>query len=271
MGLSLLTRYNLYTKSAEFIESGNDIIKYKDESAVKNMYYDSAILIYGFEDLYNKDSTQLPTGGYEQLFQKNANDVRNKLFVNRIIESMKKKLKKKKVKEELFKLSFKKFFHYLIKSIDEYQEEIISENFVVFTKIESIRSSRKQTFLSYTYANKGLTNSLFIYFWMNFGFLYVNWMWDGVNSNSSLTKEKLEQALADSKQFLFLRTIESELRVQGNHCSIRQWCAWEIGNFYTKKKEEKYYTSLYDREESRNDMLDTFKPFKEVIDGEIKY
>lgn len=96
MGLSLLTRYNLYTKSAEFIESGNDIIKYKDESAVKNMYYDSAILIYGFEDLYNKDSTQLPTGGYEQLFQKNANDVRNKLFVNRIIESMKKKLKKRK-------------------------------------------------------------------------------------------------------------------------------------------------------------------------------
>lgn len=75
-------------------------------------------------------------------------------------------------------------------------------------------------------------------------------MWDGVNSHSSMTKSKLESALADSDQFLFLRTTNSELRVRGNNNSVRQWCAWEIGNYYTKHKDEKYYTSIYDRSKS---------------------
>ena len=110
--------------------------------------------------------------------------------------------------------------------------------------MEVVRASRKQTFLSYAYYDKGLTQAMFVYFWMRSGFLYVNWMWDGVNSHSSMTKSKLESALADSDQFLFLRTTNSELRVRGNNNSVRQWCAWEIGNYYTKHKDEKYYTSF---------------------------
>lgn len=105
---------------------------------------------------------------------------------------------------------------------------------------------------------------------MRAGFLYVNWMWDRVNSNSSITKSKLERALADSEQLLFLRTTNSELRVRGNNNSVRQWCAWEIGNYYNKHKDEKYYTSFYDRTEPRNDILDTFSPMEEVVLGEIK-
>lgn len=119
------------------------------------------------------------------------------------------------------------------------------------------------------YYDKGLTQALFYYFWRRSGLLYVNWMWDGVNNHSSVTKEKLEEALKDSNQFLFLRTTNSELRIRGNN-SIRQWCAWEIGNFYTKHKEEKYYTSFYDKIEPRNDILDTFRPMKEVVLGEIR-
>lgn len=81
---------------------------------------------------------------------------------------------------------------------------------------------------------------------------------------------ELEDALKDSNQFLFLRTTNSELRIRGNNNSIRQWCAWEIGNFYTKHKEEKYYTSFYDKTEPRNDILDTFRPMREVVLGEIR-
>ena len=40
--------------------------------------------------------------------------------------------------------------------------------------------------------------------------------------------------------------------------------------FYTKHKEEKYYTSFYDKIEPRNDILDTFRPMKEVVLGEIR-
>ncbi len=137
--------------------------------------------------------------------------------------------------------------------------------------IKDLSTQKRQTFLSYAYDDKGVTLALFYYFWKRSGFLYVNWMWDGLNSHSSITKNNLESALSCSEQFLFLRTPNSELRVQGNNNSIRQWCAWEIGNFYTKCGEEKYFTSFYDKAEPRrNDILDTFKPMKEVLNGEIK-
>ena len=32
----------------------------------------------------------------------------------------------------------------------------------------------------------------------------------------------------------------------------------------------KYYTSFYDKTEPRNDILDTFRPMKEVVLGEIQ-
>lgn len=95
-------------------------------------------------------------------------------------------------------------------------------------------------------------------------------MWNGVNSNSSITKKILEDELNRSKQLLFLRTINSELRIRGNH-NIRRWCSWEIGNFYTKHSDEKYYTSFYDTTEPSNDILDTFKPMKEVVYGDMRY
>lgn len=151
---------------------------------------------------------------------------------------------KKMGKKKLSTLPFKTYFRYLIKAIADYQEDIIKDNFIGLSEMEDILKNRKQTFLSYAYYDKGLTQTLFIYFWMCAGFLYVNWMWDGVNSHSSLTKSKLERAFADSEQFLFLRTTNSELRVRGNNNSVRQWCAWEIGNYYTKHKEEKLLYEL---------------------------
>ena len=173
-------------------------------------------------------------------------------------------------KEQSSSNSFKTYFRYLSKAIADYQEEVIETNFIGLSDDEIIRTARKQTFLSYAYYDKGLTQALFYYFWLRSGFLYVNWMWDGVNNHSSATKEKLEDALKDSDQFLFLRTTNSELRIRGNNNSIRQWCAWEIGNFYTKHKEDKYYTSFYDKTEPRNDILDTFRPMREVVLGEMR-
>ena len=86
----------------------------------------------------------------------------------------------------------------------------------------------------------------------------------------SAGKKILDDELNRSNQLLFLRTINSELRIRGNH-GIRQWCSWEIGNFYTKHSGEKYYTSFYDTAEPSNDILDTFKPMKEVVNGDICY
>ena len=270
MGLSSLTRYTLFMESGDYISNEDGVIQFSNPVVVRDMYYDSASLIRGFEDIVNSGKDSLPTDQYQSMFARNARDIKNKLFVDRIIELIQNQVNEKTGKEQLSTLPFKTYFRYLIKAIADYQEEIIKDNFMGLSDIESIRKARKQTFLSYAYYDKGLTQALFIYFWMRAGFLYVNWMWDGVNSNSSITKSKLERALADSDQFLFLRTTNSELRVRGNNNSIRQWCAWEIGNYYNKHKDEKYYTSFYDRAEPRNDILDTFSPMKEVVLGEIK-
>lgn len=270
MGLSSLTRYALFWESGDYIANGDEVIRFRNSIAVRDMYYDSARLIRGFEDIINSGNESLLYDEYQIMFENNAEEVQDKMFVQRITELIQNQINEKKGKEDLSSLPFKTYFRYLIKAIADYQEEIIKNNFIEFSDMEAIRTSRKQTFLSYAYYDKGLTQALFIYFWVRSGFLYINWMWDGVNSHSSFTKSKLERALADSEQFLFLRTTNSELRVRGNNNSVRQWCAWEIGNYYTKYKDEKYYTSFYDRTEPKNDILDTFRPMKEVVLGEIK-
>ena len=47
-------------------------------------------------------------------------------------------------------------------------------------------------------------------------------------------------------------------------------CMENWGEFYTKHKDAKYYTSFYDRNMPRNDILDTFRPLKEIVKGKIK-
>lgn len=267
MGFSSLTRHDLFRESGEIIENGDGVIKFRDYSSVKNMYYDSARLIRGFEDIINKEEYKYLQSEYKTLFNDNVREIKNRDFVQRISYTIEENIRNKKISNNN---SFKYFFKYLLNAIAEYQEEVIKANFIKTEDISHIRFGKNQTFLSYAYYDKGLTQALFYYFWLRSGFLYVNWMWNGVNSNSSITKKILEDELNRSNQLLFLRTINSELRTPGNH-NIRQWCSWEIGNFYTKHSDEKYYTSFYDTIEVKNDILDTFKPMKEVVNGAICY
>ena len=267
MGFSSLTRHDLFRESGEIIENGDGVIKFRDYSSVKNMYYDSARLIRGFEDIINKEEYKYLQSEYKTLFNDNVREIKNRDFVQRISYTIEKKIRNKKISNNN---SFKYFFNYLLNAIAEYQDEVITENFIGNEDISYIRSGKNQTFLSYAYYDKGLTQALFYYFWLRSGFLYVNWMWNGVNSNSSITKQILEDELNRSNQLLFLRTINSELGTTGNY-NIRQWCSWEIGNFYTKHSDEKYYTNFYDTREEPNDILDTFKPMKEVVHGAICY
>lgn len=125
-----------------------------------------------------------------------------------------------------------------------------------------------QTFLSYAYVDKGLTLGLFFYFLINHGFLYVNWMWFGSSSSAAHIKAELEKELEKSSQFLFLRTMNSELNIRSGGM-VRQWCAWEIGNFYTKHKDEKFLTNFYDSPYTSSDLLNNFNSFKFVLNGRV--
>lgn len=189
MGLSSLTRYNLFMESGDSIESDDGIVRFRDYLSVKNMYYDSARLIRGFEDIINNEERMPQMEEYQGIFDRNANEVQDLLFVQRITNQIQQQMSKKMEKEQSSSNSFKTYFRYLLKAIADYQEEVIETNFIGLSDNEIIRTARKQTFLSYAYYDKGLTQALFYYFWLRSGFLYVNWMWDGANNHSSATKE----------------------------------------------------------------------------------
>lgn len=86
MGLSSLTRYALFMESGDFIANGNEILLFRNPIIVSDMYYDSARLIRGFEDLVNSGNESLSRDEYQSIFENNAEDVQNKMVVQRITE-----------------------------------------------------------------------------------------------------------------------------------------------------------------------------------------
>ena len=122
-----------------------------------------------------------------------------------------------------------------------------------------------QIFFSHAYVDKLYSYALFRFFLKEGVFLYVDWMHEEAQHDGRKLKKTLERELSRSEQLLFLRTINSELNIQGKHV-IRQWCAWVIGNYYMKKSHhvirsnsdgvigKKYLLNLYSTEPYRNDL-----------------
>jgi hypothetical protein len=128
-----------------------------------------------------------------------------------------------------------------------------------------------QVFLSYAYVDKIYTYGLFKIFKDNGIYLYVDWMHNGLTKNIDMLKRKLNDAMKNSSQFLFLRTLNSEFGILGSG-QIRQWCSWEIGNYYTKIKTEKFYTNIYKENQGSkpSSLLDTFQPLKYLHNGKMR-
>lgn len=183
---------------------------------------------------------------------------------NNVHEEIEDKTKKKG------NMNIRAFIVIVFKKMAEYHNTLIENDFSHPWFDENngtVFGPLPQTFLSYSYDDKGLALGLFLFFLTRGGFLYVNWMWSGVNPNSKITKAQLEKELAHSGQLLFLRTLNSELEYYGGS-QIRQWCSWEIGNYYTKRNDEKFIIDFYGNKE-KNDLLQSFKPLSYVIDGKI--
>ena len=114
MGLSSLTRYNLFMESGDSIGSGDGIVRFRDYLSVKNMYYDSARLIQGFEDIINNEERMPQMEEYQGIFDRNANEVQDLLFVQRITNQIQQQMSKKMEKEQSSSNSFKTYFRYLL-------------------------------------------------------------------------------------------------------------------------------------------------------------
>ena len=137
------------------------------------------------------------------------------------------------------------------------------------TEKELDKSWPNKVFLSYAHDDKLYTYGLYIYFKLYGVYLHVDWMHNGVIDDPHLLKKTLDNDMAKCDQFLFCRSINSELRVKGGQ--VRQWCSWEIGNYYCKRLNQKFYTQIYDGSVllGKSALLDTLKPLSGILGGKL--
>lgn len=205
----------------------NSIFFRGQANEIRKMFQNSATLI---KNLENRPDNEKREFSFRSLYDENLGNVEHDSFIESVQAEMQRSF-------EGDRFNYDQLLNRLIRSIASYQNRIIGKYLVLLSIDNSVRlrNNRPQSFLSYAYLDRGLSLALFYYFLRNKAFLYVDWMWRGAVGNGRQLKYDLNRALCRSNQLLFLRTPNSELKIQGGNGCIRQWCAWEIGNFYAKR------------------------------------
>ncbi|MFU2164872.1 hypothetical protein ACMZ6Z_08870 [Streptococcus pluranimalium] len=132
-----------------------------------------------------------------------------------------------------------------------------------------------QVFLSHAYVDRIYTLGLFLYFYDKGIYLYIDWMHQAQGLLTKKIKNNLLSAINNSAQLLFLRTLNSELGLQGGSRQIREWCAWEIGTFDYKSNNassEGFYIDRYRQNrqvKSRSQLIQDYQPLRAIKNGRL--
>lgn len=197
-------------------------------------------------------------------------------FIEEIQQLIEKEQKEKVLFERMIK-RLNKFNDKHIKDISDFfdnryiypkQKNISTDFYIERMKRYYNRKVYTRVFLSYAYTDKLYTGALYCYFLGKGIELYIDWMHNPYLKDGKVLKEKLRENLAQSEQFLFLRSVNSELHLGGSYY-VRPWCAWELGNYYEHIKDEKYYISLYGTPPMNNMQLDGLKMLKGIHSGRL--
>lgn len=185
--------------------------------------------------------------------------------------------KKRKIKTDIRRIISK-----VLDTIAELQNEQIED--IEIDDIVRIINEKKeytdlrkknQVFLSHAFVDKLYTLGLFLYFYDQNVYLYVDWMHQPKNSKTKKLKDNLIQEIKKSDQLLFLRTLNSELALQGGKRQIREWCAWEIGTFDYKTNgldESRFYIDRFrqnKQSKSRSQLIQDFQPLVGIKNGSL--
>lgn len=244
--MSEYTRESLYLEMAKYY--------LENDSVLSQMYKDSASLISGLErNLFEKNKNLMA----EEFFNvyNNREGKETSGFTESVNISFMEKISEKNDRNgERKRYNYSQLFYFLVNSIIENQDKIIESKIIDIQKISQSDYEKnkdkdktkewKQVFLSYAYIDKGISLALFNSLLSYNIYLYVDWMHNNKISDGISLKNILEKELGKSDKLLFLRTINSELRVFGGPM-VRQWCAWELGCYYRINKGNKYYLDFY--------------------------
>lgn len=262
-----LTRSQLFGLISK--ESNKAIIKtlFRDPDSIEKLFDESSIFILAFESQLLEEKKNGHNRDFLKIFNSNINLITDDNFRGFLeIEILKLEITKNNSLN-----SFNDCFNQLIRIIAKYHSKIINALYIIPQKsifIPGKSNGVTQTFLSYAYDDKGVTLGLFFYFLNHGGFLYIDWMWHE-KLNGIEIKNSIHEELNKSYQFLFLRSPNSELETSHGERMIRQWCSWEIGNYFRLKTNKKYYTNFYNSKKPSNELLCDFDQAYYVKNGII--
>lgn len=251
-----LSRYYLFKNASEQLISNNLFFYLDNKGELINLYKGSYIILTNIEELLFRKEDTLDEEMFDGMLDDNEVDALKFIDVRYISKSL------NNIKGKILSINL---------SLQELQEKVITKHVdnikKAILKRENYLHSLPKVFLSYAYKDMGLSFALFLYCLSHDVFLFVDWMWNTSKEEGKKVKEIIEEELDTSSQLLFTLTPASELNAHGYH-TIRQWCAWEIGNFFTKRKEEKYYVNFYPKH-TKNNFIDTLKPLHGIKDQRL--
>ena len=185
-------------------------------------------------------------------------------------------------KKRKIKIDIRRIISKILDTITELQNKQIKDiDIDVIVKIirenDKYKDLRKknQVFLSHAFVDRLYTLGLFLYFFEQNVYLYVEWMHQPKNSKTKKLKGNLIQEINKSDQLLFLRTLNSELALQGGKRQIREWCAWEIGTFDYKTNgldESRFYIDRFRQNrqsKSKSQLIQDFQPLLGIKNGSL--
>ncbi len=214
-------------------------------------------------EILEPDFTQLSSRIRDNVNRLEINELEGADYsVSRLRDNILRMIEDYERKDKVTRKSARNLFNKLIKALAAFNDKMLD------SEIEFVRKEKghgmPQVFLSHAYDDKAYSLALFDYFYEQGIYLYVGWMHNEIEDDGRVVKSMLQARLDESVQLLFLRTLNSELDIQGKQL-LRPWCAWELGNFYQKKKgEEKYLINLYSVDCYSNALIHGLKLFTGV-------
>lgn len=186
----------------------------------------------------------------------------------------------KNKRKRKIEMDIRRIISKVLDAITDYQNDQIKEIDAIVQIINENYSNtdankRNQVFLSHAFVDRLYTLGLFLYFFEQNVYLYVDWMHQPKNSKTKKLKGNLIQEINNSVQLLFLRTLNSELALQGGKRQIREWCAWEIGTFDYKTNgldKSRFYINRFrqnKQSKSRSQLIQDFQPLRGIQNGSL--
>lgn len=229
--------------------------------SLADLYQINYQLLIGIEEVFSNSSNNYSryedNSGIISTFENNLTKVKEeyKEFDFSNLEKNYLKIKEEKTEEEI-KINNKYFFNKLLKIIISWSNKQFNRLQINFNyELSDINEDKKrmnQVFLSYSYDDYLYTYALFKFFYRNNLYLYMDWMHNNKINDGSYLKSLLKVELDNSKQLLFLPSLNRDLRTQG-YQGVRPWCAWELGCFYSHG--EKYIIQVYNEDRVNNNNL----------------